>query len=157
MNHAVVLRLASEFQGFSRQLHTESLDFLKGRLLPGQPQFWTYLLVPYTKASILNTGNATAKALAEDFGLFGVLLWEKLRQTYPGQVDAWRRELNWLNKARNALAHEDYNQLVKLTADSVSIDDARARKWKTVLDELTEGIDRIVGDHFGIVFGVRPW
>jgi hypothetical protein len=85
LNHALVLRLASEFQGFARDLHREALDAVVltvGRSAPGMA---AVLSIPYVSARRLDRGNADPQALNKDFGLFGMRLWAELESRYPGR------------------------------------------------------------------------
>src|SRR5690348_9491697 len=58
LNHALILRLASEFQGFSRDLHNEAGLVLTGAIAPGNQQLQDNLRIPYTANRKLDQGNA---------------------------------------------------------------------------------------------------
>jgi hypothetical protein len=51
-------RLASEFQGFARELHDEAGVFVVRHLAPGNPQLQDVLHLPYAVNRKLNQGNA---------------------------------------------------------------------------------------------------
>src|SRR5580698_3666475 len=68
LNHALILRLASEFQGFARDLHDEAGSFVARFLAPGDQQLQGSLRLPYTLNRKLNQGNADPGTLGNDFG-----------------------------------------------------------------------------------------
>ncbi|MGH3681941.1 MAG: hypothetical protein ACRDT2_17030, partial [Natronosporangium sp.] len=72
LNHALVLRLAAEFQGFARDLHTEAAKAVAASLAAGIPSREQALQRAFLTARRLDRGNATETALAHDFGLLGL-------------------------------------------------------------------------------------
>lgn len=107
LNHALILRLASEFQGFARDLHDEAGLFIARSLAPGNQQLQDSLRIPYTLHRKMNQGNADPGTLGNDFGLFGMVLW--------------------------------------------------GDRWKSSLDGLARGMDRVVGRHLKLMYGTSPW
>src|SRR5258706_5507000 len=83
LNHALVLRLASEFQGFARDLHDEAGLFVTRSVAYGNPRLQVTLRIPYTANRSLSRGNATRDSLATDFALFGIDLWKEMDRRYP--------------------------------------------------------------------------
>jgi hypothetical protein len=59
LNHALILRLASEFQGFARDLHDESGLFVARCLAPRDQQLQDSLRIPYTLYRKMNQGMPT--------------------------------------------------------------------------------------------------
>lgn len=66
LNHALVLRLASEFQGYSRDLHNEAGLVLTRSVAPGNQQLQDNLRIPYTANRKLDQGNADPGSLGAD-------------------------------------------------------------------------------------------
>src|SRR5688572_2674942 len=83
LNHALVLRLASEFQGFCRDLHDEAVRLLVETLAPGDLKLQEILARPYLAARKLDRGNAEPGGLGHDFGLLGMTMWPDLKRRYP--------------------------------------------------------------------------
>jgi hypothetical protein len=94
LNHALILRLASEFQGFVRDLHDETGLFIARSLAPGNQQLQDSLRIPYTLHRKMNQGNADPGTLGNDFGLFGMVLWGPCTRDTPrtlrGGTISWR-------------------------------------------------------------------
>jgi hypothetical protein len=88
LNHALILRLASEFQGFARDLHDECGLFIARCLAPGNQQLQDSLRIPYTLHRKMNQGNADPGTLGNDFGLFDMVLWADLQARYPTHAGA---------------------------------------------------------------------
>lgn len=157
LNHALVLRLASEFQGFARDLHQEALDAVVlavGRSVPGMA---AVLSIPYVTARRLDRGNADPGALGNDFGLFGMPLWPELESRYPGRSASWNRKLSALNTARNGIAHDDRRKLAMAEAGGWPMTLRSVDRWRSALNGLAQGMDHVVGEYLGGIVGTSPW
>jgi hypothetical protein len=75
LNHSLILRLASEFQGFARALHEEASQAVVAALIPNDPDRQDALLAAFLTGRRLSSGNAEPEALRRDFGRFGLSLW----------------------------------------------------------------------------------
>jgi hypothetical protein len=157
LNHALILRLAGEFQGFSRELHDEAGLFVARSIAPGNQQLQNSLRIPYTANRKLNQGNADPGTLGADFGLFGLQLWSALYARYPTRGPEWNKKLKALNTARNGIVHDDAAQIAKVQAEGWSLTLQSVTRWKSALDGLTQGMDRIVHGHLRLMYGVPPW
>jgi hypothetical protein len=106
----------------------------------------------------LDRGNASPAALGNDFSRLGLLLWPALK-TADRRADRWNRELETLNVARNAIAHDDQQNFFKLTnAGKFPITLTIVRTWRQALDSLTITMDDVVGAYLGTLLrGPRPW
>jgi hypothetical protein len=106
----------------------------------------------------LDRGNARPSALAEDFGRLGLVLWPALSAT-SRRAAAWNRNLEALNVARNAIAHDDQGQFLKLQQLGYpSINLSVVRRWKTSLDSLAVAMDDVVAGYLALLLGgPRPW
>jgi len=157
LNHALVLRLASEFQGFARDLHDEALGAVVIAAARSAPGLEAPLRIPFVAARRLDRGNADPGALGQDFGLFGMQLWDDLRLRYPGRSMAWNRKLDALSLARNGIAHDDRSKLALTEATGWPMTLRSVDRWRSALNALAQGMDRVVGDHLGPMIGASPW
>ena len=157
LNHALILRLAAEFQGFARDLHDEAAARLAATLSARVAERERALLSLLTTTRRLDRGNANPSVLMHDFGLFGLELWAELQQRFPVRAGRWRQRLALLNDARNGLAHADSRRIELVAAAGWPLTLASARRWRRSLDALAAGMDRATGEHLGRVFGARTW
>jgi hypothetical protein len=157
LNHAIVLRLASEFQGFCRDLHQEAVRVVADALAPADFQLQEVLATPYAAARRLDRGNAEPVGLANDFGLLGVKLWPALGARYPSKSEEWRRKLELLNQVRNGLAHDDPSRLAKVQSAGWSPTLLSVRRWRGALDGLAAGMDRVTGERLQTLLNVTAW
>jgi hypothetical protein len=157
LNHSLILRLASEFQGYARDLHEEASQVLVSAIAPNDPGRQTKLRLPYLVNRRLSSGNADAEALKKDFWLFGLELWTDLEARYPARARQWRRDLVLLNAARNGLAHDDAGRLASIASSGWTTNLPHVLRWWRMLDALAKGMDHVVGDHLKQTLGVSPW
>lgn len=157
LNHSLVLRLASEFQGFVRDLHDETINVVVSQLASSDAGQQLVLRIPYTAARKLDQGNAEPGRLGYDFGLFGMRLWPELTARYPGRAGKWNKRLELLNKARNGLAHDDARKVAEVVAAGWPMTLRSVDRWRRALDGLAQGMDHVVSEHLRTLFGARPW
>jgi hypothetical protein len=157
LNHALILRLASEFQGFARDLHDETGAFVARCLAPGNQQLQDSLRIPYTLYRKMNQGNADPGTLRSDFGLFGMVLWADLQAQYPAHAKGWNQKLTTLNMARNGIVHDDGAKIARVQADGWPLTLRSVDRWKSSLDGLARGMDRVVSGHLKLMYGTTPW
>jgi hypothetical protein len=157
LNHALILRLASEFQGFARDLHDESGSFVARSLAPGNQELRDSLRIPFTQYRKMNQGNADPGTLGNDFGLLGMVLWADLQARYPTRARAWNQKLAALNMARNGIVHDDRAKIARVQADGWPLTLQSVDRWKSSLDSLAHGMDRVVGGHLKLMYGTTPW
>jgi hypothetical protein len=157
LNHAMILRLASEFQGFARDLHDETADTLVARLAPTDLRLRSAISVPYFAYRRLDRGNAEPGNLSQDFSLFGFELWPGLRQSYPQRAPQWHSKLVLLNQARNGVAHDDDDRLRPVVEAGWPLTLSSVRRWRRALDGLAKGMDHVVGMQFSALYGRQPW
>jgi hypothetical protein len=157
LNQALVLRLASEFQGFARDLHDEAGVFVAARLAPGNRQLQDSLRIPYTFNRKLSQGNADPGTLGNDFGLFGIALWAELHSRFQDRARDWNQKLAALNMARNGIVHDDGAKVARVQADGWPLTLRSVDRWKSALDGLARGMDHVVGGQLKLVYGSSPW
>jgi hypothetical protein len=157
LNHAILLRLASEFQGFCRDLYDEAVESLVHAASPGDIDLRRTLAVPFVAARRLDRGNAEPGTLGNDFGLLGIPLWPELKARYPSKGEQWRRKLELLNEARNGIVHDDTGKLEKVHAAGWSTTLSDIRRWRSGLDGLAAAMDHVIGHHLCRLLKVTPW
>jgi hypothetical protein len=106
----------------------------------------------------LDRGNAQPGALGSDFATLGLVLWPALKAA-DSRASKWQSELETLNIARNAIAHDDQDEFNKLRhAGKTSINLSTVRTWRRALDGLATTMDDVVGDYLStFAGGQRPW
>ncbi|MGX7827691.1 hypothetical protein ACTG9Q_21645 [Actinokineospora sp. 24-640] len=158
LDHAILLRLAAEFQGFSRDLHDDCIEMLMSAASKADPRL-RFILVSYNLQfnRRLDSGNASPGSLGTDFGRLGVQLWLDLKVRFPTQVQAWNAQLTMLNMARNGIAHDDSAKIQEVEAAGWPLTLATACRWRDALDSLAEGMDTVCKAHLHDIVGVEPW
>lgn len=159
INAAIIVRVAVEFQGYSRDLHDEAVDHLVKHLA-----VTNQALAPVLRSSLtLNRGldrvNAQPSSLGSDFGRLGMSFWPLLKTTYPAHADQWNSVLETLNKARNGIAHHDEGKLREVADEGWPTRRLRtAERFRRSLHQLVDGMDTVVGVHLqSLIGGSPPW
>ncbi len=140
---ALFVGLAAEFQGYCRDLHDDAASRIArtGRSVTDlQFQVVRGALVRGRK---LDTGNAQPASLGSDFQALGLRIWTKVAAEFPGRAAHWRSTLAELNSARNAIVHST-DELAGLIQEQ-PLDRNTFERWRGTLDDLANGLDRIVG------------
>jgi hypothetical protein len=152
INRAYAVLLASQFQGFARDLHTESVDYLVA-VIP-HPRFRAAMREELLWNRQLDTKNANQATLGGDFGRLGIL-------NFWAQVDAVlvnnnlrRQWLDELNSWRNAIAHQSFDPAV-LGGSTLRL--ARVQRWRRGCDRLARSLDRVLRTYIQSVTGNNPW
>jgi len=153
----LVVKMAAEFQGFSRDLHDLSIDFLADSASQGNMELKVALKAGITSDRGLNRNNAGPDTLEKDFLRIGLKFWQYVESA--GQVArGWRGDLRAMMDARNSIAHDDEERLLKLRASGLVIDVKQVKAWQSSLDGLAATMDDVVSGYLGGMMGVpRPW
>jgi len=151
INHAYAVLLASHFQGFSRELHAEVVRFFASRLAAESHEVFDAVSYSFGVGLRLNTGNARADGLQNDFKRFGVDLWAELLALNSGNR-VRRDKLEELNAWRNAIAHQDFT---RVRGEQLPL--GRVRAWRTACGALARDTDKVVCAHLHGLFGLQPW
>jgi RiboL-PSP-HEPN len=151
INHAYAVLLASQFQGFCRDLHSESAAFLADCLEPKSMR--PIVRTELSRDRKLDKGNANRGTLGEDFGRLGVEFWDALKALNARNLDR-NKALEMLNQWRNAIAHQNFDP-AKL--GNTRCDLAQVRNWRQVCNRLARAFDRVIMDHIHSVTGKSPW
>ncbi|MGE0791926.1 MAG: hypothetical protein AB7S26_40000 [Sandaracinaceae bacterium] len=142
--------LASQFQGFCRDLHSEAADVI-GRAV--QPLALQPLVTQRLSAQRqLDGGNAQPGSIGSDFGrFFATKFWDEVDALNPRHARR-RQMLGLMNTWRNAIAHQDFGEV-----GTGSLGLAQVRTWRTNCDVLATAFDRVLSDRVRLLVGSRPW
>jgi hypothetical protein len=152
VNRAYAVLLASHFQRFCRNLHSECVDHLTKVLEPAPLR--PLVRAEFTRGRQLDRGNAQPGSVGADFGRLGSDLWAELAAQTPASVD-WRADLRLLNEWRNAIAHEDFT--APLLAGQTLLRLAQVRRWRGSCRRLARGLDELMRQRLQSLTGKSPW
>lgn len=148
VNHAYVILLSSQFQGFCRDLHTEAVAVLVGSVTP--PVLGPVVQNLLIQGRKLDHGNPNPGNLGFDFGRLGMAFWPDVLGLAPRNA-AHQTSLEALNTWRNAVAHQDWSKV------GPDLRLSQARAWRRTCGTLARQFDTAVGNHLGGLVGTRPW
>lgn len=153
VNQAYAVLLASQFQGFCRDLHSECLDHLVAALAPPPP------LLPLVQAEFLrgrqlDRGNAQPASLGADFGRLGIDFWTEVESFHP-RNQARKDELGRLNEWRNAIAHQDFDPA--RLGETTTLRLAQVRRWRAACRHLARAFDEVLRRRLQTLTGTSPW
>ena len=106
VNHAYVVLLSSQFQGFCRDLHSECVDHLLQIIQPASLQ--SVLSAEFLLHRTLDRGNPTPSNLGADFNRLGLEFWSDVNRI-SRRNERRQKYLEELNNWRNAIAHHDFD------------------------------------------------
>ena len=157
LNWSLILRLAAEFQGYCRDLHDEGARIF-ARTVAGTNaalEVSIYRLMSLNR--VIDRGNAREQAIADAFGRFGLDWWTALERADPRTSKA-RTTLRLLNRARNAIAHDNLSDLDALRKQGTPVGLAMFRRWRRDVATLAQAMDAGLAAHLSILLGTRaPW
>ena len=158
LNWALTLRLAAEFQGYARELHDEAIECCVNKVATINVSLGNVVRIALANNRQLDRGNANPGALGSDFSRLGLVLWPALQRA-SARAARWNSELDTLNLARNAIAHDDQAKFLDLKAKGkLPITLSVVKSWRRALDSLAVTMDDVVGDYLGTFLGgLRPW
>lgn len=157
LNLALILRLAGEFQGFARDLHNEAVEVACLYMAGWNPVWAEVIQEQLRRRRDLDRRNATPSTLAADFSRLGLDLWPALRSR-DARDRLRHRHLDHLNRARNAIAHDDTGGFQQLASEGVRLDLATFRRWRAAADKIAAGMDVVVAEHLATTFETPiPW
>jgi hypothetical protein len=153
LNQAYTVLLMSQFQGFCRDLHSESVDHLVASVQP--VSIGSVLRGILTEKRSLDRGNANAGGLGSDFGRFGLSFWAEAGAR-DARVAKWQERLEDLNEWRNAIAHQNFAKLASRGLRPVVFLD-EVRRWRRTCSGLALTFDRVLSAHLCSMVGTQPW
>lgn len=152
VNHAYTMLLSSQFQGFCRDLHSESIEFIADQvtLAPARLMLRGELL----SGRKLDRGNPSPDNIGSDFGRFSPLpFWVEVR-SLDKRNQSRKDRLAQLNLWRNAIAHQDFDPRM-LGATTLRLE--QVRRWRRACNQLAACFDEVVRLHLTNLFGHSPW
>jgi hypothetical protein len=150
INHAYAVLLASKFQAFCRDLHSESVDFLVRAVSPAVLQ--SVLRAEFLLDRSLDRGNANPSTIGSDFNRLGVEFWKQVYSDHP-RNDRRKEMLEELNRWRNAIAHQDFHPV----GGSSILHLPRVKAWRKACNRLALSFDHVMHAHLAAIIGVSPW
>ena len=145
--------LASNFQGFCRDLHSECAAQLVSAI-PLSPDLSSIFRGALTKARQLDRGNAQKESIGNDFGRFGIAFWERVESHKPRNA-ARKDDLSRLNEWRNAIAHENFDPTKLGGATKLQL--AQVKRWRSACEGLARSFDAVMRSHIRSLTGALPW
>jgi hypothetical protein len=153
INRALAILLSSQFQGFCRDLHSESVDHILAVIVPAA-NLSNLVRAEFTRGRQLDRGNVQPSSLGADFGRLGLDFWDETIAFNP-TATSWKSDLELLNEWRNAIAHQDFTspKLGGITILRV----AQVRAWRVSCDRLALVMDEVLRRHLLGLTGASPW
>ncbi|MBI4581346.1 MAG: hypothetical protein HY718_16715 [Planctomycetes bacterium] len=152
INQAYAVVVSSQFQKYCRDLHSEAIDQIT--TFVSNPSIREILRVQLTSNRKLDSGNPNSGNLGSDFGRLGLDFWQDLYGRDP-RNSLRRRQLDMLNKWRNAIAHQDFDPAELAGKTQIRLSDVRG--WRKTCEALAEGFDLVIRDHLATILGRVPW
>jgi hypothetical protein len=159
INHAYAMLLASQFQGFCRDLHSECVDFIVRSVSPmvatvAPAVVQSVLRAVFVLGRHLDKGNANPGNIGSDFNRLGVLFWTQV-YTDDSDNEERRQLLEDLNTWRNAIAHQDFDP--SKLGGTTMLPLSQVRKWRRTCNRLALSFDKIMHTQLVVVTGSAPW
>ena len=142
-----VVLLGAHFQGFCRDLHTESSQVVASKVRPRLQQLVQNQFLAHRR---LDHGNPTLESLEADLGRFGLNIEKALRldPANPPRLTHLKIMLKW----RNAAAHGE-----AAPAGGIPLDLPRLRLWRDACDGLATALDTIMYNRLRGLLRRAPW
>jgi len=152
INQAYAVLLASQFQGFCRNLYDEAVVHLVAAIAPQSLQ--VVAAVSLNRDRKLDRGNAQPGSIGSDFDRLGIDFWTEVKVYDPRNT---RRQslLDELNVWRNAIAHQDFDR--KKLGGTTSLKLSQVRLWRKACGWLALTFDEITRRHLHGLTGTLPW
>ena len=152
INQAYAVLLASQFQRFCRDLHTESAEHIAGTAMSAA--IAVILRFRFVEGRKLDAGNPNPGNIGSDYGRLGIPFWDFVRA-----MDARNRErqraLAELNVWRNAIAHQDFTNRELRGRSQVRL--AEVRRWRAACNRLAVDFDGAMHAYLQAMTGKPPW
>ena len=107
VNYAYAVLLSSQFQGFCRDLHSESVSYLVQNIAP--PTLKTSCRNILIQGRKLDRGNPNPGNIGSDFNPLGLVFWDDVKALNL-RNESRQDQLETLNEWRNAIAHQDFSR-----------------------------------------------
>ena len=157
INWALVLRLATEFQGFARDIHSLAADVLADWSCGTNAVARDIFVASLTLNRQIDQRNATPSSLGADFGRFGLKFWDELKER-DRRTESRQFHLECLNEARNAIVHDEPGKLEALRQRGYPLTLKTIRRWRGSVEALASTMDLVIAQHLAALFGrSSPW
>jgi hypothetical protein len=153
VNQAYAVLLASQFQGFCRDLHSESVDHLVAAIAP-PPGLLTLVQTEFTRGRQMDRGNAQPSSIGADFSRLGIGFWTEVDRYNPRNA-ARRSLLETLNNWRNAIAHQDFDP--SRLGGRATLRLIQVRRWRVACHHLAQAFDGVMRLHLQPLTGAPRW
>ncbi len=151
VNHAYAVLLASQFQGFCRDLHSECVYHVVQQVPAALQNVLRGELVRDRK---LDRGNPNPGNIGAEFARLGLRMWDKVKALERRNV-ARKEVLDKLNEWRNAIAHQDFEAAKVGGRNTLRLSDVNG--WRGACDQLARAFDAAARAHLGALLGSPPW
>lgn len=154
INHAYTVLLASQFQGYCRDLHSECSRAVVNVVQPVNVRSLLEEALTGGRKTLyrkLDSGNANWGNIVEDFERLHINLKDEIEKSSPLYA-RWIKSLEELNVWRNAIAHQNFT---KVSASAVQL--KQVRKWRTDLKEMAITMDATLYTYLSVFIGAPPW
>jgi hypothetical protein len=151
INHAYAVLVSSQFQGYCRDIHSESADYIVQGILPNSLR--NVCRNALIEARKLDRGNPNPGNLGSDFKRFGVMIWP-LSVQLDARIETCHDQLKALNECRNAIAHQDFSGSAGIYA-RLRIE--QVRRWRTACQRIAVAFDKVMHRELTSMTGTSPW
>ena len=151
VNHAYAVLLASQFQGFCRNLHTECVDHIVQKV-PAPLQ--NVVRGEFVRDRKLDRGNPNPGNIGADFARLSLPIWDKVT-ALDRRNDGRKRLLDELNNWRNAIGHQDFDPAKLGGRTTLRLQDVKT--WRGACDRLARTFDKVTRTHLKTLVGSPPW
>jgi hypothetical protein len=150
INQAYAMLLSSHFQGFCRDLHSESVDHIVSAIRP--VILHTALRAEFVLARKLDRGNPNPGNIGSDFTRLGIDFWSEVWADDVRSLVRQKR-IVLMSEWRNAIAHQDFSGKLKPASLTLPL----IRQWRGGRKGLARSFDRVMARYLGKVVGAAPW
>lgn len=150
INHAYVVLLSSQFQGFCRDLHSECVDHIVRAVRP--PILHTALRAEFVFGRKLDRGNPNPGNIGSDFSRLGIDFWAEV-QAHDARSKIRQERLERMSEWRNAIAHQDFSGQLRPAALTLPA----IRRWRGGCTGLARSFNQVMARYIGSVVGTPPW
>lgn len=152
INRAYAVLLASHFQGFCRDLHSECVDYIVSTLVPAS-------LRPIVQAELtlnrqLDSKNAQPGSIGSDFGRLGITFWPLVKTLKPANATR-KTTLDLINVWRNGIVHQ--NLVAARLGGTTTLRLATVKRWRKDCGYLAESFDAVMRVYIHSLTGSYPW
>lgn len=152
INQAYAVLLASQFQRFCRDLHTECVEHLIACAV--EAAFGFIMRSRFLEGRKLDAGNPNPGNLGSDYGRLGIPFWPAVA-AQDARNSERQRILSELNVWRNAIAHQDFTNRELRGKQRVRL--AQVRYWRAACNHLAVDFDRALYAYLIDLTGESPW